>query len=986
MRSDRSGDRSQDRSQDRSGNRSENRSENRSGNRSADRSEEIKLLEYFVDMQEEGNGKDKRLYVSTSELKHTGIENGSTAKIRRLLGRLKGKGLIKEGFEVSDTETCITLTQRGLQYFETEKENAAEREDGKKGGGNRPLKKDPLQKHYDSIHKLVMDKFIKKRYKDANPDKDIFQKYSDLFKVFVKVMNEEKKDLEEEKKDLEEGGLFEFIARKIDTSSNENFIKILGPDGTGKSTFLSLLYLYLYERFSDGEIHSYPFYINLHYYDRQVIEGNNIAEINQKAEQEIRNDLKELGELSKKVEEKNLKEPGELSEKAEEQKIKLLIIIDGNEKYQRTHLDAKSILQRILDTMKGHKKIICIGEKTNVHSMRGRQERRFYEETAYAFQFSTIYISQENEWKDVIQKYCSIVHKENQKKNIVDCIHSFRIKEVDFNLLTVFGECSGKYNLKEIASIGNLYHKYCMDCLDNAKDKMETSIELSYKYFMTEEYIQQQYISQHWQEWELVHQHKTISNYLLACYYAEMIREYDGKNLQKFECVFTNGINIFLKSILNDDKKDQKPTLRFCESAFKNGDFRTQSQAAYLAGRIQSKENDNELPEKARSLLKKQLLKWSLKGADSENKKRELYFLRRTILVSLLNLGSVREGKWLLGELFDVSVMNEVNRAFYLQYYEDVNSELGKINLIDDGTSPVTYTTSVLLNYIYNGLQKSKPTPAEEIEFQIHVFTFCSLVQRRWENGMKTGLTEKMLHIIKLIEDRRISLNENMRIYLKMLKTDLSDGKEYRAGYLYDELYEAKEVSRRGWMLKIKKGSIRTKKYENIIEHTYYAWLLGMLYLPDKRPYVEGDDYKEYDKRKILDCLLIHDLAETYVKDKMPEEITEKHKIKENEEMQKIYMHETYADFGKMDAYRMAWNNFRKEGDINGKIAKEIDIIQAIYQFCIYKKQGAVFLDGKEEEWRNEPERIETEIGRKILNDVVMERFAHLFQNEADKK
>ena len=179
------------------------------------------------------------------------------------------------------------------------------------------------------------------------------------------------------------------------------------------------------------------------------------------------------------------------------------------------------------------------------------------------------------------------------------------------------------------------------------------------------------------------------------------------------------------------------------------------------------------------------------------------------------------------------------------------------------------------------------------------------------------------------------SLEDNMLVYISMLLDDIKN-KANTIGHLYHELYALKDIQRSGWVEKIQKGSIQVDRFENVVEHTYYAWLLGMLYLPEKKP--EGEKYNKYDKKKILNCLLIHDLAETYMGDHLPEKTT---------------------------------------GLIK---AEEKDIIQAIYQFCVYKRGGAIFEKWKEEEWRKEKNKIKTAPGKKILEEVVLKNFRDILE------
>lgn len=257
---------------------------------------------------------------------------------------------------------------------------------------------------------------------------------------------------------------------------------------------------------------------------------------------------------------------------------------------------------------------------------------------------------------------------------------------------------------------------------------------------------------------------------------------------------------------------------------------------------------------------------------------------------------------------------------------------------------------------------------------QIHLFTLCSLLQIRIQKKNIKELLNKLNQIIvRTLEQESANITDNMKIYLKMLRDDI-ENQDFFSCHIYDQLYGAKDIERSGWRRKIKEGCIDVARYENVVEHMYYAWLMGVLYLPDAAPV--GKQYRGYRKEEILRCLLMHDLAEKYVGDRLPEETTQEHKARENEWMQKIFMYETYNEIASMEAYRKVWGTFElRSKNINGRISKEIDLIQSIYQFCIYKEMGAEFLDNREEEWKKEKNKIRTEIGKKILMEVVLKRF-----------
>lgn len=803
-------------------------------------------------------------------------------------------------------------------------------------------------RNIDMIYQYNIKKFIKKRYQNWEDLEQKYGKYSNFFKMFVEVT-------EEENGKVDVDNLFEFVKEKINGNVGENFIKICGQDGTGKSSFLMLLYQYLYGCFLREEINVYPYYIDLHYYEWKVVNVTGKEELQREAEKYIREDLEAVAELGKKG-------------------VGLIFLIDGNDNYFRTDLKPGPILETALEDVKEENiKIICIGEKANVQPRRRRKANQFIERlTSYTFRFSPVYINEQDKYKKIIEQYCELEWKKVKQAGIKDCIKKFNIKEIDYNLLTIFQKCLERVSLKDITSLNGLYNRYCMIYLNGDDDRLKVCEQMAYTYFMTNEWIDQEIIAKYKEEWELVHQHKSISNYLLACYYADIIFKCDEIRKNQLESVFTNGINVFLKSIINEDVNSQSDALKGCKFMLDKGGMLAKAQAAYILGRIENKKLMNQ----AKKILEeqKELLK-------NDSKASMDYFVLRTIYVSLLYLGESDAGEEFLTTLFKSPIMNEVNRAFYLQYYDDIKQQSEdlngeNINLKDNGEDSITNTSNVLLNYIEKQLsvESQNWSGKDSINFEIHLFTLCSLLQIRIQKESMTGILNKLcLIILQTLEQENANISDDMKIYLNMFYEDIENG-NYVSSHIYDELYGAKDIVRSGWCKKIKGGSVNVVKYENVAEHMYYSWLMGMLYLPETAP--EGNKYKEYQKEEILRCLLVHDLAEIYVGDKLPEEITQQHKIKERECMHKIFMHDTYNQIASMDAYRSIWEQFNSESNnINSIIAKEIDIIQSIYQFYVYKEMGAEFLDNREEKWKKEKNKIRTEIGKKILKEVVLNKY-----------
>ena len=113
---------------------------------------------------------------------------------------------------------------------------------------------------FQRLHNFIMKKYIKERYREAELSGQDINLYSEMFKLFVDINNGD--NIVQVNKNI-----FDYVREDILTQKRGNLIKIVGPDGTGKSTFLSILYIYLYKYCLNNGFTFYPFYINLHYYD-----------------------------------------------------------------------------------------------------------------------------------------------------------------------------------------------------------------------------------------------------------------------------------------------------------------------------------------------------------------------------------------------------------------------------------------------------------------------------------------------------------------------------------------------------------------------------------------------------------------------------------------------------------------------------------------------------------------------------------------------
>lgn len=410
--------------------------------------------------------------------------------------------------------------------------------------------------------------YIKKKYRDGELSEQDIERYSDLFKLSITVLNR-KKEI------CIKGNIFKYIRDDILTQKEGNLIKISGPDGTGKSTFLSILYIYLYKNFIANKFPFYPYYINLHFYDNIINEEPSEDII----KETMYKDLKKLKELVDVYPD-----------------MSYIIIIDGNENYFKTTLKSGKYFNLFIKDIYAHKKIVCIGEKTKVHIYRGGGPNGYmYERMQYLFKFRPISRYDKEAWREFVDVYSTVEKREGLFEQINQYLEIFDLDEVDYNILNVFRECYDNDILGEVNSLCDLYKNYCMAYLKDADD-FEHCAKMSYEYFMTNKRFTQSEIANNSSEWNLIHQHKTISNFLIAYYYVKKVKDFIGEeDMGALEFLFPMDVNIFIKPLINDKHETQKLIFEKCKQIYEKGRILAKSQSLYMMGRITYKNLRSEM-------------------------------------------------------------------------------------------------------------------------------------------------------------------------------------------------------------------------------------------------------------------------------------------------------------------------------------------------------------------------------------------------------
>lgn len=172
---------------------------------------------------------------------------------------------------------------------------------------------------------------------------------------------------------------------------------------------------------------------------------------------------------------------------------------------------------------------------------------------------------------------------------------------------------------------------------------------------------------------------------------------------------------------------------------------------------------------------------------------------------------------------------------------------------------------------------------------------------------------------------------------------------------------ESNILERSGWV-----GTfVPTSHKESIAEHMYVMYTMANLYLPASL------EEPGYDKQKILNMIMIHDLAETLTGDIPHPNKTSDDELKEDLVAKALWCNLLYNGSPAASDIFEAWNDWSLNLSINAKIAHDFDAIQLNYQFFTYAcKYPETYSDDNILRWtRRQPT---TEIGKQIYKEVIM--------------
>lgn len=801
-----------------------------------------------------------------------------------------------------------------------------------------------LKQVYGQVYKAIEDNHIDKRVKravDAYGLENTCQKYTEYYASTCQIP--------EIIKYIKDSCMFKELADVIIDTNSKFPLYISGEIGTGKSSFLTLLYMLLKKRGND----IVPLYFDLHSFelqDRQV------------AIKRFEAETKLFEEIIS----------------SEKQKY-VILIIDGLDDHNRLIGDiginwVSRQIQALQDSQ--NKKIISLGlwgEENGICRLLKLEDL----EPTYTIVLKRLNMFEKN---DYIEKFVKTqLYDDSQIQSgiskIKECVEKWNLEKADFRIFCMLLDSeSGMLEKSDTYTV--FLKKYC---LKELRYKEPELLKVSKEAFAYSESIHNKKNCKWEKSNAIIFRHREICSFLTSYYFVNVLKSEDReekKQMLKKQFVFSKENNVHIKNLIISDKKEQLDLYQVVREALADKDtsFDMVAQFCYLLPRVFGEVAGEEIKTVLHGELNKvsqtlnEIAGNTYKDYDYVDKDKELILLLRTIVCSLAISGDYNPLYDFVRKILTDKRYRSLNKQFYIDYYANVSKDVSLRNISLAEADQESISTTLLqlrhqmLRAVKTGSFKNYSLFVLDVVTYFVIVQECISVDDSWLTEEQKKNSKELLQTLLSSDSllARLKKVQGLCDYLWLL--NMNAGRASSIGVL-EKLYSLKTSKRSGWQSRgIKNG-------ESIADHIYGAYLVGMMYLPEDTPDFSDTEYTEYNKEKILTMILLHDIGEAYTGDIAATKKTEQQERKEQQVARAIFMSGTYAEVANLEYYKEIWEEFIKNSSINAKLAHEIDKIENLVQLLIYEKSGEIIYDFKEwkEYLRN---MIDTRLGASIYDFI----------------
>lgn len=806
------------------------------------------------------------------------------------------------------------------------------------------------KKGMESYLKRLTLKYSYSLYERVNTE----EKYNDFEKkaeiLFANTMH-----LEFRGSSIPVDNYVDFAVKNLSGEKNV-VIHVLGLPGSAKNMLLQLVFHKMMGNFVKGTSNCLPVYVSMGYYERYPY--------NDGKEQE------EMTELIKKDLQPFIGYVGENKD------VCPVVFVDGVREYTTTKYTVEGILAKVLEPIGKFNRMVS--RDTGLIKNRQRLKKVFPiagdSHGGYVFRTEPIDIENKEKLLKVIDCVLEMYDYNLDAEKLYDALAQYKYGAVDIYLIRLIAkEAFSSYTASE-SSIADIYESMALHEYGDEENLFEVA-GFMFDYVFADRNVNTCSREFGNKIWSLPNRHHTCLEFLLAYYFTHCIERFTTmEDYSFFKMMLTSTANQFIVAMLKDNYELQQCFYDFINSKYEIFDARQKSNAAYWLGRINYNKN---LTNQALTFLTGQFTK--LKALVKTNNKAtqenmDNHFVFRAVCTAMLFHGQANMMDEYLCVVITNDIANAINRGVAVEYFGN-DYEMCAFNeyYLDTDITRGENALKMLNNRIEKALYGQNGKFVEN-----NLVTLLTLLQARIQTkGENLGYdisfyVKKALEYLNAYKFKPQNIvSGKILFYFDGIKDDFENYLEKGAfdigPMLYNRCKFMKSVKREQW---VRHG---IDDPESVSEHVFSSWLLAMLFLPQEAKY-EG-----YNKKEILDMLLIHDMAQTVQGESEGETlVTKKLEFKtENLIMRKFFLKGTYPDIANLTYFYNVWTGYYNGVNVNAKIAQDINLIQAIYTFCeYYSENTSKFSESDVQEWMNAKARIVTEIGYEIYDRMILNNSA----------
>lgn len=746
--------------------------------------------------------------------------------------------------------------------------------------------------------------------------------------------------------------LIDILKEELRTINGSN-ISVKGAPGSAKNMLLQLIFYKMLNDFKNGQSNLLPFYISSSFYEKLPYNPSDVYS------------------QMKSILSKEFKEFFDYIDANKD--IKPVLFIEAIREHIVSKVTPENVVFELWKRYGKYNRIttVDIGLIKNKARLK-RVIPLLGDGNGYIVITKPVPLEDEQSCKEIINAIIKMYKYEIDSDTVYSTMKKLKFTTVDIFLVRlVIKEMISSYDFSEI-QLYDMYEKLALSELYGDEDRLTKVSEELFEYVFNESYNVNA-IEYNGAVWSLPHKHSSFLEFLISYYFIKKIENFKNSNdYSFFSTVLTSMSNHFLASYMQDNYLLQEMISEFVIDNYDNFNVQQKSNGAYWLGRITYKSISSNTTAFLLNEFKR------LKPIVKENNKNtqencDNHFLFRAVCNGLLHQGQATILDEYLCIVVTNNIANSINRGATIEYFgDDYQIAAHDAYSFDSNPNLGEQVIRILNGRIESALNSKTGSFVEN-----DLVTLLTMLQSRMQSSGLVTKFDVKYYVAKACDYLKIYQTKPQNIvsgklisYFKSIEEDFhqylnSDSFDI-SPIIYNRYKNLRQVKRIQWVSK------NIDDPESTSEHTFNTWLMAVLFLPEEY------DAEDYNKKEILDMLLIHDLAEAVLGDQKTKLIEPHKDLKvQNEELRKLFLKGTYPDIANLTYFYNVWTGYYNGLNINARAARDLNLLQTVYTFCEYCCQyPEKFSEEDIKSWLNEKTNLKTEIGHSLFKRLITDNKA----------